>query len=254
MSILKISFQKWSDYKRCMSNIDDFLANISEGATHIISSPKTISDLQKKGVKFETPPPKTTTQIIGDLFAERKASALTKIIKFPNTPNIAIPTIGFLYDEIRECILFGLNGAAISLSAVLVEFALKHAIVRQRRGNAYDKSEWDRLENMELGPTIDESYKLKLINEETNKALVSFKNTIRNPYLHYNIKRITKDVVARKVKKIDVATRKAEEVDLPAEDNPIVWGFAKKFADRERVLDVFVFADKIVKYLFEGKQ
>lgn len=237
-----------------MSNIDDFLASISEGATHIISSPKTISDLQKKGVKFETPPPKTTDQIIEDLFQDRKANALTKIAKLPSTPNIAIPTIGFLYDEIRECILFGLNGAAIFLSAVLVEFTLKHAIVRKRHGNAYDKSEWDRIENKELGPTINESYELKLINDETKKALISFKNTIRNPYLHYNIKRITKDVVARKVKKVDVTSQRAEEVDISAEDNPIVWGFAKKFADRERVLEVFIFADRIVKYLFEENQ
>jgi len=237
-----------------MSNINDFLSSISEGATHIISSPKTISDLQKKGVKFESPPSKTTDQIIENLFLERKVNALVKVAKFPNTPNIAIPTIGFLYGEIRECILFGLNGAAISLSAVLVEFALKHAIGRKRYGNAYDKSEWDLIENRELGSIIEESHQLKLINDETEKALINFKNTIRNPYLHYNIKKITKDVVARKVKKINVTTQHAEEIDLPAEDSPIVWGFAKKFVDRERVLDVFVFADWIVKHLFEKQQ
>lgn len=237
-----------------INNLDDFLANLSQGASHIIANPKTISDMQKKGVKFETLSPKTPTQIIDDLFLERKTNAAEKITHFPSAPKIAIPTIGFLYDEIRECILFGLNGAAISLSAVLVEFALKHAIVRKRRGNTYDKSEWDRLENIELGPTVKESRQLKLIDDKTEKALISFKNTIRNPYLHYNIKRITKDVVAKKVKKINADTRKAEEVDLPAEDNPIVWGLAKKFADRERVLDVFVFADRIVKGLFEEKK
>lgn len=237
-----------------MTNIDDFLSSLTKGATHIISSPKTVSDLQKKGVKFDVPIRKTPKQIIDDLFQQRKTNALANITKFPSVPQIAIPTIGFLYDEIRECILFGLNGAAISLSAVLVEFALKHAIVKKLCGNTYDKSEWDRLENNELGPTIKESHRLKIIDDETEKALVSFKNTLRNPYLHYNIKKITKDVVAKKVKKIDVNTRQVEEQDLLAEDNPIVWGFAKKFADRERVFDVFIFADRIVKYLFEKKR
>ena len=237
-----------------MSDLDEFLANISTGATHIITSPKTIEELQKKGVKFDARKPRTADQIIEDLFQERKENAISKVSKFPSAPDIAIPTIGFLYDEIRECTLFGLNGAAISLSAILVEFALKHAIIKKLRRNTYDKSEWDRLENKELGPTIDESYELKLIDDETKEALISFKNNIRNPYLHYNIKRITRDVVAKKVKKIDTRTRKAEEVDIPAEDNPIVWGFAKRFADRERVLEVFIFADRIVKDFFEEKK
>lgn len=235
-----------------MSDLDDFLANISTGATHIITSPKTIDELQKKGVKFDNKKQRTADQIIENLFQERKENAISSVSKFPNAPDIAIPTIGFLYDEIRECILFGLNGAAISLSAVLIEFALKHAIIQKLRGNTYDKSEWDRLENTELDPTIGEAYKLKLIDNKTKEALVSFKNNIRNPYLHYNIKRITKDVVARKVTKVDTRTRKSEVVDLPAEDNPVVWGFAKRFADRERVLEVFVFVDRIVKYLFDG--
>ncbi|KKR72230.1 MAG: hypothetical protein UU14_C0009G0011 [Candidatus Roizmanbacteria bacterium GW2011_GWB1_40_7] len=64
-----------------------------------------------------------------------------------------------MYNEIKECILFGLFGAAISLSAVLVEFSIKHAIVRKTKGSAYDKEEWARVENIELGPTIAEAKK-----------------------------------------------------------------------------------------------
>ncbi|KKR91307.1 MAG: hypothetical protein UU41_C0041G0009 [Candidatus Roizmanbacteria bacterium GW2011_GWA1_41_13] len=55
--------------------------------------------------------------------------------------------------------MFGLFGAAISLSAVLVEFSIKHAIVRKTKGSAYDKEEWARVENIELGPTIAEAKK-----------------------------------------------------------------------------------------------
>jgi|SRR5579885_901788 len=236
-----------------MSNIDDFLSNLVKGSTHIISSPQTIEKLQKQGVKFDKPVHKTEDEILDELFTQRRQAANSLLSKFPSSPQIAIPTIGFLYDEIRECIIFGLNGAAISLSAVLVEFSLKHAIVKKNRGDAYDKAEWDRIENMELGPTIKEAKQLGILDDKLEDALKSFKNTVRNPYLHYNIKKITMKVAANKVKKINVDSQKVEELDLSAEDNPILWGFAKKFVDRETVFDVFVFADHIVKQLFERR-
>lgn len=200
-----------------VKNIDDFLSGLVEGSTHIISSPKTLEDLQKRGVKFDKKPAKTEDEFLDELFDNRRK-------------------------------------AAISLSAVLVEFSLKHAIVRKTRGNTYDKDEWDRIENMELGPTIAEAKSLKIINNKQEEALKSFKNMVRNPYLHYNIKKITKRVAADNVKKIDVITQKVEELDIPAEDNPVLWGFAKKFVDRETIFDVFAFADKIVKELFEKKR
>lgn len=233
-----------------MNNIDDFLSKLVDGSTHIISNPKTINDLQKKGVKFDPPKFKTEDEVLDALFAKRRKEANTVLSKLPSTPQIAIPTIGFLYDEIRECIIFGINGGAISLSAILVEFAIKNALVRKISGG-YNKKEWERLENMELGPTIQEAKKLELIDEEMKEKLVSFKNTIRNPYLHYNIKKLIKNVMAGKVKKVNFETRQVEELDLPAEDNPVVWGFAKRFVDRERVFDVFGFADYVVKYLFQ---
>jgi len=236
-----------------MSNINDLLSSLAQGSTHIISKPETIEQLQKQGVKFDTPVNKSEKEILDELFSQRRQSANSVISKFPNAPQIAIPTIGFLYDEIREAIIFGLNGAAISLSAVLVEFSLKHAIVKKTHGDTYDKAEWDRLENRELGPTITEARSLEIINDRQQEALISFKNSVRNPYLHYNIKKITKRVAANKVKKINVVTKKVEELDIPAEENPVLWGFAKKFVDRETVFDVFIFADRIVKELFEKR-
>jgi hypothetical protein len=134
-----------------------------------------------------------------------------------------------------------------------VEFSLKHAIVKKTRRNIYDKAEWDRIENMEFGPTIAEAKELTIINDKQEDALKSFKNTVRNPYLHYNIKKITKRVAANKIKKINVDSQKVEELDVPAEDNPVLWGFAKKFVDRETVFDIFTFADRMVKEFLEEK-
>lgn len=233
-----------------MKNINDLLTELVQGSTHMISKSETIEQLQKQGVKFDEPKQVTMDEMVENLFSQRKIIALTNMAKFVTPPNIAIPTIGLLYDEIRECILFGLYGAAISLSAVLVEFSLKHAIVRKKCGDKYDQKEWDRLENMELGPTIQEGKKLGIVNKKMEQGLISFKNTVRNPYLHYNIKKITENVAARKVKRLDIKTQKVKEVDLDAKDNPIVWGLAKKFVDRELVFKVFGFADTLVKNLF----
>lgn len=103
---------------------------------------------------------------------------------------------------------------------------------------------------MELGPTIAEAKLLTIINDKQEIALKSFKDTIRNPYLHYNIKKITKRVAAKNVKKLNINTQKVEELDIPAEENPVLWSFAKKFVDREMVIDVFKFVDKTIRELF----
>ena len=105
-----------------MKDINDFLTELVKGSTHIISKPETVEELQKQGVKFDEPQKLTPEQAVENIFIQRKAIALVNITKFSLPPDIAIPTIGFLYDEIRECILFGLYGAAISLSAVLASF------------------------------------------------------------------------------------------------------------------------------------
>lgn len=233
-----------------MNDINDLLTELIKDSTHIISKPETVEELQRQGVEFDEPQKLTPEHAVENIFAQRKAIALANVTKFSSPPDIAIPTIGFLYDEIRECILFGLYGAAISLSAILVEFSLKYATVKKKCGDAYDENEWDRIENAELNPTVKEAKQLGVIDEETEKRLMSFKNTIRNPYLHYNIKKITKNVAARKVKRFDIKTREVKEVNLDAKGNPVIWGFAKRFVDREIVFQVFGFADNLVKCLF----
>lgn len=234
-----------------MNDINQFLSNLVKGSTHIIASPKTIKDLIAQGAKFDLPTNKTTEELIVDLFENRKKQALELKIyeKFPPIPNIPVPTIKSLYDEIRECILLGLNGAAISLSAILVEYALKNAIVRFHHGHVYNKLEWDRVESIEMNEAINEAKSLGILNSIWFKILGEFRDDVRNPYLHYNIKKITRKVVAGKTKRTDLKSGQTTEQDIPAEDNPIVWTLAKKFVDREYVLHAFCFADALVKYL-----
>jgi len=235
-----------------MKDINQLLKKLSFGATHIISNPETIEKMVKQGVIFETKQPQNTEEVINELFEKRKADSLEEIIeRFPLPPKIANPTLLSLYDEVRECLIFSLYGAAISLSAILVEFSLKHSIVKHNKGYEYDKQEWDRVENMELGPATIEARELDLIDDLWKEKLENFRKDIRNPYLHYNIKKITKDVIAHDVKMVDINTQQVTKMDIVAEDNPITWVFAKKFVDKDLAFNAFIFADSLVKYLFE---
>jgi hypothetical protein len=233
-------------------DINDLLAPYAEGATQFVANSSTIQAMIDKGLKLDEPVHESNEEYIARIFDERKKVAAEVIDKLPKKPNIPLPPILSLYDEISECVLFGLNGAAISLSAVLVEFAIKHAIVDRNSGvEIYDKAEWSRVEKKELGPVIAEAEKLKLFNEDGIKQLIKFKNSIRNPYLHYNIKEITKDVIMKEAVAYNSVTNKIEKkYNLRADDNPFLWELGKRKVDEETVLIAFRFADSVVRALF----
>jgi len=234
------------------TNINELLAKYATDATQFIASSETIEQLVKDGLKLEKKKPQTDVQYIEQLFAGRKERAKELLKQFPVPPQIPLPPITSLYEEIRECILFGLNGAAVTLSAVLVEFAIKHAIVDHTKGiEVYDKKEWDRLEAKELGKVIDEAANHKLFEPNEVKRLKTFKDKVRNPYLHYNIKKITTGAVMQEAFAYDMKTRSiVKKYNLRAEENPFLWQLAKKHIDEQTVLDIFQFADSVVKRLF----
>jgi hypothetical protein len=102
----------------------------------------------------------------------------------------------------------------------------------------------DDIENLK-----DQGFPIRVVPSKMAKQLDFFREDIRNPYSHYNIGKITQDVIAGKVKKINLSTGEIEEVDMPAKDNPLIQAQVKPWIDRQRVLDVFYFADTVVKFL-----
>jgi len=233
-------------------DINELIAKHSNDATQFIASTETIEELVKQGLRFDKQKPITTEEYIEKLFAERKERAKSTISQLPNPPQIALPPINSLYAEIRECILFGLNGAAITLSAVLVEFAIKHAIIDHTKGvEVYDKKEWDRIEGKELGKVINEAEQHGLFKADEIKRLKNFKDMVRNPYLHYNIKKITTGAIMPEAFAYETSSKQVvKKYNLKAEDNPFLWQLAKKHIDEQEVLPIFGFADSVVKRLF----
>ena len=123
-------------------DINELFSAYAANATQFIASTSGLEKMTEMGLKLDRPKQETNEEYISRIFKEREAVANEVINKLPLKPNIPLPPILSLYDEISECILFGLNGAAISLSAILVEFAIKHAIVDRNKGvELYDKAE-----------------------------------------------------------------------------------------------------------------
>lgn len=228
-------------------DIEKIMEELAKGANRIIVNPDTLETLKKQGVPFDVIP----SQTIGELFDQRKEKAYSVAGFLPNLPKELPPTIQALYQEIRECIFFGLNGAAITMSSILIEYVVKHATFIAEAGG-YEKADpksWDEFENIELAPAINRAKKAGLLDSKMAKRLHSFRKAIRNVYNHYNITKITKNVIARKVQRLDVNTGKVEEIDIEAKDSPMIQAQAKPIMDEHNVLPVFHFADEVVKYL-----
>ena len=228
-------------------NIKKKLDELAEGSDTIIANPNDIEKLKDQGLPIRVVPSKT----IPELFQERLKSALDIAQYLPILPDRLPPAIKSLYQEIRECIFFGLNSAAITLSGNLIEFTLKHVTYVKEVGGyqKYDSKKWDEFETIEFGKSINRAKKNGLLPSKMAKQLHSFREDIRNPYSHYNIKKITQDVIAGKVKKINLSTGEIEEADIPAKDNPMIQAQVKPWIDQQRVLDVFNFSDMVVKFL-----
>jgi hypothetical protein len=213
----------------------------------IIINPETLEELKRSGVPFDTVPAPTIDQ----LFEERKQNAFLRVAQLPSLPQGLPPAVQALYQEIRGCIFFGLNGAAITMSAILIEFILKHTTFIKEAGDYQnaDPKNWDQFENMELGPAINRAKRSGVLDAKMADRLDSFRKTIRNPYSHYNIKKITQNVVASKVKQVNTKTGEIAEVDLEAKDHPMIQAQVKPWMDEHNLVAVFNFADEVVKYL-----
>lgn len=230
-----------------IKDIEKIMEELAKGSDRIIVNPADLDELKKQGVPFDVIPSPTIDQ----LFEQRKQNAFSKVKELPPLPQELPPAVQALYQEIRECIFFGLNGAAITMSSILIEFVLKHTTFIKESGGYQkaDPKKWDEFEEMELSPAINRAKKAGLLDSKMAGRLHSFRGTIRNPYNHYNIKKITQNVVMEKVNRLDLKTREVQEINISAKDSPMIQAQAKPIMDEYCVLAVFHFADEVVRYL-----
>jgi hypothetical protein len=231
-------------------SIDRLVWRALRGHEVIVASLATIQQAREKGLPVTEAPRLSVEDAISKLFDQRKQHALSLASTLPPCPVADTPVL-YLYDQIRLCLLFNLNGAAITFCGILVEYALKYAIyVKENPGTtSFDTSAWAHFEEITLGPAIARAKKAGLIDEPREKALYSFKNDLRNKYSHFNIQKITKDAVFGQVIARNIGTGEEKMVELPA-STPTWQIIAKDRLDEEKVMKVFKFADGVVRYLF----
>ncbi len=132
-------------------DIKSILSKLAADSDRIVVNPADFEQLLKQGVTFDQPPKRTLEESIDLLFSTQKQHALDRAKKLPSMPQMP-PAVASLYQEIVTCIIFGLNGAAITLSGILVEFVLKLCTyVREAGGyEHYDPDQWDKFEKITL--------------------------------------------------------------------------------------------------------
>jgi hypothetical protein len=231
-------------------DIESILSRLAADADRIIGNPVDIDQLVKQGVKFDQAPKRTLEESIDHLFSTAKEHAIERAKQLPALPEMPY-AVASLYGEIITCIIFGVYGAAITLSGILVKFVLKHCTyLREAGGYAhYDPKHWEEFEQITFGPAIKRAAKTGLINPTQIADLNRFKYAVRNPYNHYNIRKITASVVWGKVQVVKLDTGAVEEKTIAAKDDPIIQAQAKPLVDQAQVLGIFGFADAVTRAL-----
>jgi hypothetical protein len=231
-------------------DIESILSKLAADADRIIGNPADIDQLLKQGVKFDSAPKRTLEESIDLLFSTSKEYAVDRAKLLPPFPQMPY-AVASLYGEIITCIIFGVYGAAITLSGIFVEFVLKHCTyIREAGGYAnYDPKHWDEFEQITFGPAIRRAAKAGLLNEAQISDLNRFKDVVRNPYNHYNIRKITASVVWDKVQVVKLDTGAVDEKRIAAKDDPVIQAQAKPLVDQSQVLRIFGFADAVTRAL-----
>jgi hypothetical protein len=140
-------------------DIESILSKLAADSDQIVGNPADIEQLLKQGVAQPTPK-RTLEESIDLLFSNKKQRALDRAKQLPAMPQMPY-AVASLYEEIVTCIIFGLYGAAITLSGILVEFVLKLCTyVREAGGyEHYDPEHWDEFEKIALAVLSNEQLK-----------------------------------------------------------------------------------------------
>lgn len=227
------------------NKLREILDELSKDATHIISSPSTITQLQSKGLPIQN----TFTSFedyIEKLFSEKKKSARALVKQLPQIDaSIASGVIADIYDEIRSSYALGIFTSTIFNSILLLEYAMRDRLFRERLKDDPNSS-WEELEKLDMDALIQQLFKRKIISKSEKEKLSDFSKNFRNPYFHINIQKLTKGVVVARLPQVNVRTQEVIELkNVKASEHKFLWFAAKRFFDKYHVI-------KVVNYCVEG--
>lgn len=226
-----------SAFFQTMDEVKKKLDELVKNSDLFVASPETLERMKQRGLPIKSTF-QTYTEYLDNLFKKRRDQAEILIKDLPLLDeSIANATVSSLYEEFKECFVMGINGASIILAILLLDLSAKYKLFELRK-EKNPRSSWKPIEELMLKEVIEELGQYKAISEEEEKSLLSFNSKIRNNYLHYNIQKLVKDVIASKLPSVDVVTGEIViENDVRAAERPHLWFFAKKILDKESIVD-----------------
>lgn len=228
------------DTKNIEETLNELVKNLgTEG--FIVANPQTVQELKTKGLPFQSRFI-TYKEYLDKLFEDKRKLADEVIGDFPSiSDNVAHSAVKSLYEQVRECYALGIFGATITLSSVLLELALKYRLHKER--TQYNPNyQWEEIEKLNFTNTINGLKKLGILSDEEIAVLVDFNQKVRNPYIHYNIKKLVGDIMVKELPVVNTKTGEKQILqDVKVVERPYLWFTGKKFLDKAQVGNVLNF-------------
>lgn len=233
-------------------NLKEKLDEMVAYSDYIVANEETIERMQQKNLLAQSTFI-SYEDYLDKLFKEKKEHARELIKNLPLLDEkLGSATASALYNEFRECFVLGVNGAAITLAIVLLDYATKHRLFEEKR-KLIPKVEWKSVEGLQLGDTIKKLKELKAITEDEKAQLLLFNSKVRNNYIHYKIRELIKDMVIFELPSINIYTGEVtvyKNVDVKTMSH--LWFSAKKKLDRDTVSDISKFCINWVNRLLKN--
>ncbi len=224
----------------------------AKGQNLIVINPSLLERLVELGVQFRI----SEGETLEEFFDKAKEHAESLISKLPPMPDWLEYQFRRPYYEARCCLLIGLYGPAITMSAIFLERVLKWTAfcVETSKTNDYATERWEQIEEqMQFGDAIGYAKRWGLVDKALSVRLDSFRREIRNTQAHLKIHTPTKNDEFHKTSITSFESRTIErDKILYASENPVFGGIAKEKRDEAIALDVFLFVHQCTEHLFAG--
>jgi len=224
-----------------MNNLKKKLDELVKQSDLFVSTPETIEKLKAQGLPIKSTFT-TYEEYLDKLFVERRKLASDLVKKLPHLNHkIANSTLQALYEELKECFVLGIPGAAITLSVIFLELALKYRLYDERIKRD-PNSKWECIEQIDFTKAISSLRKLKVISKKGKLQLDRFNLEFRNLYIHYNIKKLMHDMVLGELPSVNIETGDVKVLkNVKPADYPSLWFSAKRVKDKKVIILVVTF-------------
>jgi excisionase family DNA binding protein len=234
-----------------IKNIKDKMDEMAAFTDYIVANPDTIEKIQQKKLPIQS---KFISyeEYLDKLFIEKRKKASELIKKLPLLDEkLGSATAMALYNEFRECFVLGVNGAAITLAIVMLDYASKHRLFKEKTKITPDIG-WTSVEGLQLGETVKKLKEVGVITEDEEAQLLKFNSKIRNSYMHYKIQELIKDMVILELPSINIQTGEVTiHKNVDVKTMPHLWFSAKKKRDAETVAEISAFCISWVNRLLK---